>query len=302
MFFLFSLISFTTLLAQYDWQENGLPLRQGVHIEWQRSGIIASDGSMIMTWSDTRNSIRDIYAQKIDSNGNSLWAEGGSVVVDVDGRQEDPLIIPDDNGGAYIIWRDYRDENYYGDIYAQHIDSNGQQQWANGGVPLSNQTGEQSSHNLCIDGNGGAFAVWADKNGSGTYRGTHLSSDGPLTTEEGALISTHQSGGFSLEYAGNGSAVMVWSEGLSLDIFECSDDNNDEIYFDIQFECLDDDDDQIYLNIEDCEGTEDNLNCDSECQSVSINCENSCSSSCEEGTFETGDIKAGKKNLKSLKV
>ena len=58
----------SSLFSQFNWQDGGLPLRQGVHIEWQRSGIVASDGSLIMTWSDTRNSIRDIYAQKIDSD------------------------------------------------------------------------------------------------------------------------------------------------------------------------------------------------------------------------------------------
>ena len=122
-------------------------------------------------WTDTRNSIRDIYAQKIDSNGDYLWGDDGAVVVDVDGRQEDPLLVRDGNGGAYIIWRDYRDENYYGDIYAQHIDTDGNILWDTDGVPLSNQSGEQSSHNLCIDGTGGAYAVWVDKNGSGTYQG-----------------------------------------------------------------------------------------------------------------------------------
>ena len=73
------------LFSQFNWQDGGLPLRQGVHIEWQRTGVITSDGAMIMAWSDTRNSIRDIYAQKIDSDGSFLWDDGGTVVVDVDG-------------------------------------------------------------------------------------------------------------------------------------------------------------------------------------------------------------------------
>ena len=209
--------------SQFNWGENGLPIRQGDHIEWQRTGDISNDGTMIIAWSDTRNSIRDIFVQKIDSNGNYLWQEGGAVVVDYEGRQEDPLLVSDNNGGAYIIWRDYRTENYYGDIYAQHIDSDGNRLWDLDGVPLSNQTGEQSSHNLCIDGNGGAFAVWVDKNGSGTYVGTHLTSEqeGILSPGTGVLVSSQQSGGFSLEYAGNGEAVMVWSEFI--------DDNNSDL-------------------------------------------------------------------------
>ena len=76
--------------SQFNWGENGLPIRQGDHIEWQRTGDISNDGTMIIAWSDTRNSIRDIFVQKIDSNGNYLWQEGGAVVVDHEGRQEAP--------------------------------------------------------------------------------------------------------------------------------------------------------------------------------------------------------------------
>ena len=115
--------------SQFQWEDGGLPLRQGVHIEWQRTGTISEDGSIIIAWSDTRNSIRDIFMQKIDSEGNYLWDNEGLSVIDYDGRQEDPLLVTDGFGGAYIIWRDYRDENYYGDIYGQHIDQNGNKLW-----------------------------------------------------------------------------------------------------------------------------------------------------------------------------
>jgi len=213
------IVNISLVFSQFNWQEGGLPVRQGVHIEWQRTGDVSEDGSMIIAWSDTRNAIRDIYAQKIDADGNYLWGEGGTVIVDSDGRQEDPLLVRDGNGGAYIIWRDYRDENYYGDIYGQHIDSDGNRLWNLDGVPLSNESGEQSSHNLCIDGNGGAYALWVDKNGSGTYVGTHLGNDESdiLAPGVGILVSSYQNGGFSLEYAGDGEAVLVWTQSVDGD-------------------------------------------------------------------------------------
>ena len=46
------------------WQENGIPIRQGVHIEWQRTLCPGESGSMIFVWSDTRYGSRNVFAQK----------------------------------------------------------------------------------------------------------------------------------------------------------------------------------------------------------------------------------------------
>ena len=132
-------IIFTLLFSQYDWQDNGVPVRQGIHIEWQRTGDNGNDGEMIFAWSDTRQGVRDIYAQKVDENGNKIWSENGVTVVETAGRQEDPILITDGNGGAFIIWRDYNDDpDPNGDIYAQHILSDGTLAWQENQVlPLS---------------------------------------------------------------------------------------------------------------------------------------------------------------------
>ena len=114
------------ILGQFDWQDNGIAVRQGVHIEWQRTAGEGELGEIIFAWSDTRDSMRDVYVQKIDAQGNKLWGEKGIAVTTAYGRQEDPLLVGDDNGGAFIIWIDYRDEpDTKGDIYAQHINSEG---------------------------------------------------------------------------------------------------------------------------------------------------------------------------------
>ena len=97
-FLFFTIVGF--LFSQYDWQDNGVSVRQGIHIEWQRTGDNGSDGEMIFAWSDTRFGGRDIYAQKVDIIGNNLWGSEGSPVVVQPGRQEDPILIPDGNGGA----------------------------------------------------------------------------------------------------------------------------------------------------------------------------------------------------------
>ena len=72
---IYILIVFSFIFAQYDWTDDGVSVRQGIHIEWQRTGDNGNDGEMIFAWSDTRYGGRDIYAQKVDVNGNPLkWA------------------------------------------------------------------------------------------------------------------------------------------------------------------------------------------------------------------------------------
>jgi hypothetical protein len=107
---IYILTFFTLVFSQYDWVDNGVPVRQGIHIEWQRTGDKGNNGEMIFAWSDTRSGGRDIFAQKVNGSGSNLWGSEGSPVVIAPGRQEDPILISDGNGGAFIIWRDYRND------------------------------------------------------------------------------------------------------------------------------------------------------------------------------------------------
>lgn len=189
---------FSLNFAQFDWKENGAAIRQGMHIEWQRTGDANADGTMIYAWSDCRNGVRDVIIQRVDINGNNLWGDYGVVVVNASGRQEDPQLVTDGSGGAYIIWMDYRDEtDAAGDIYAQHIDSNGNIEWGTDanlqGLPIVDRPGQQAFPNICSDGQGGAYVIWedySDESGSsfGHIYATHLSTQGIIEGGEGVLV------------------------------------------------------------------------------------------------------------------
>ena len=222
-FLIYFIVFFGISHAQFDWQEGGAPIRQGLHVEWQRTGDANSDGTMLYAWSDCRNGIRDVIIQKVDKNGNNLWGDNGVVVVNAHGRQEDPQLVTDGNGGAYVIWMDYRDESdSEGDVYAQHVNSTGNIQWGNEGVALVDKSGQQSSPNICSDGAGGAFVIWKDNAESsyGDIYATHLSSDGVIAPGEGVSILTYQSyrSSPSLNTGGNGDAVMIWSDDRNNDL------------------------------------------------------------------------------------
>jgi hypothetical protein len=178
------------------------------------------NGEMIFAWSDTRTSDREVYAQKFNSNGDKLWGQDDVLVVTYEGRQEDPILIHDGNGGAYVIWRDYRVEpDPVGDVYAQHINSDGSLSYPADGFALSNQPGYQVSLNMCSDGQGGAYAIWMDTDGK-TYA-SHLTPDSSQIPNPGTgtVIMDYDwtYASISLETAGGGDAMMVWFDERIVD-------------------------------------------------------------------------------------
>jgi hypothetical protein len=167
--------------AQVQWEDDGIPVRQGVNIEWFRSAASLEDGTVVYTWSDTRRGDRDVWAQRIDNTGNLLWGEEGVLVNGEINRQEDPVVIGAGDGGCIIAWVDFRNEDA-GDIYAQKIDSNGNLLWDSAGVPLCLTAGTQVTLNIVNDTGGGAYMIWEDNRnpGGSDIFGTHINSSGEI--------------------------------------------------------------------------------------------------------------------------
>ena len=201
------------------WQENGIPIRQGVHIEWQRTLCPGEPGNLIFVWSDTRYGSRNVFAQKVDSTGALLWGTGGSAVTNLPGRQEDPVAITDGDGGAFIAWVDYRfDEE--GDIFIQHIDNQGNRMMDDNGAALARIDGRHLTINMCTDSLGGVFVAWQDKRNflDDDIYGTHVSSNYEIIAPSGGVSIIQMNGNQgakSLEYAGNNEATIMWSDTRS---------------------------------------------------------------------------------------
>lgn len=200
--------------GDFVWEDGGVPVRQGVHIEWQRTGDVGGDGEVIFAWSDTRTGDRDVYMQKIDTLGNELWGDTGIRATVALGRQEDPVLVSDGNGGAFLAWIDYRDDEY-GDVYAQHIDSEGNLSWDPAGVPIAVNTGSQQSANMARGAAGVAYLIWLDGSlsESGDIFGTVLQLSGPLAAggTDGLPLVTAANSQFSTSIETSGDdAVVVW--------------------------------------------------------------------------------------------
>ena len=216
-----------TLLISSDFDSgDGAPIRQGVHIEWYRTVAPGNDGEAIFVWSDTRYGMRNIFAHKVNGNGDLLWGEDGAVVTDLPGRQEDPVAITDGNGGVFVAWVDYRFDEQ-GDIFFQHLDNNGSIGLDAGGVALAQVAGKQISINMCTDSLGGVYVTWQDKRGGvhDDIYGTHISADYTVIAPgSGVPIvdATGDQNSKTIEYAGNNEAFIAWAdfrEGSNADVY-----------------------------------------------------------------------------------
>jgi hypothetical protein len=80
--------------------------------------------------------------------------------------QQYPSICSDGDGGAIIVWMDYRSGT--GDLYARRVDRSGTPLWTADGVAVCTATGSQVWPVACSDGAGGAIVAWQDDR-SGNY-------------------------------------------------------------------------------------------------------------------------------------
>ena len=145
-----------------QWAPNGIPITYTDYVQYQPDITYDSwNYCTIITWTHGTASSSDIRAQRLNSSGAALWSGGGALVCTKDGTQNNPRIIPDYWGGAYIAWVD---ERYYEkDIYIQHIDENGDSQWISGGIPVASTVGYQQEILLISDNTYSPILSWHDQ-------------------------------------------------------------------------------------------------------------------------------------------
>jgi hypothetical protein len=186
---------------------------------YQSDIVIAGDGSggAILAWSDSRSGdgpIWGIYAQRIDSTGEARWTADGVAVCPAGQDQYQADIVSDGSGGAVITWRDYAGGK--NDIFAQRLDSDGAQQWAQDGVAVCTAPGAQMSPTTVADAPGGFIVSWLDsRNSHDNIYAQRMDSGGSIQwAQDGVAICTAAIDPENMVIAGDGSggAIIVWQE------------------------------------------------------------------------------------------
>lgn len=118
------------------------------------------DNSFLIVWTDLRNGNRDIYAQRIGSDGQPLWIQNGIAVCQAVGDQQDLRVVHTSDDAVIAVWMDRR--NGVPDVFAQKLGANGVN-WGANGVGVCVLTGAQKTPAIAADLNGGAYIAWEDE-------------------------------------------------------------------------------------------------------------------------------------------
>jgi hypothetical protein len=182
-------------------------------------------GNFIFAWRDRRNDNNgDIYAQKIDLDGNPQWGTGLSGVEVYTGPtiQKNPRITKSSDGGAFIVWEDGRVNPEKMDIYAQKLNTNGELQWNTDGVAVTSDSGEQQDQlnpRLVGDNSGGTWIIWDDARDGGfpnvDIYTQHINASGAAELDAGGKMICDDSGEqFSpLIKFSDGNVFLAWGDG-----------------------------------------------------------------------------------------
>ena len=201
------------------WTTNGVPMWDPWYDD-QVGVQVCSDGAggAIIVWEDGRNGYPDLYAQRLDPNGNWLWDLRGVPIVESRRYQNNVQICSDGSGGAIITWDDDRVDANGADIYVQRINSFGNVLWTANGLNICNVVGYQWHPQICADGTGGYIIAWTDERVGSSEDDIYVqrinSAGAAQWTTNGVAICTAQNsqGIDDICSDGSGGAILAWGD------------------------------------------------------------------------------------------
>ncbi|MDD5593689.1 MAG: hypothetical protein PHG97_02965 [Candidatus Margulisbacteria bacterium] len=137
------------------WEKGGLLVCGAPDV--QKAPALSKDkeGGTIIAWTDKGGGSYDIYAQRVNSEGKTLWLADGIPISQSPRTQQNPVI-----SNQVIVWEDYRLGNW--DIFANSVSLQGKLLWGDEGTPVVSLPLTQYAPRIINWKNEGTIIAWED--------------------------------------------------------------------------------------------------------------------------------------------
>lgn len=188
---------------------------------------VIDKNNFVIVWEDKRDGEKnsDIFAQRLDLDGNLLWREDGLPVCNAPDMQISPRVVSD-NKNIFVSWSDKSSGSY--DIYAQLLNLKGETLWIKDGIPVCQSARAQQNQQSCPLEAGKSFFAWEDfRYGNWDIFAQGVNFEGKLLyngqDESSVPICLSQGTQYALALlALDSTPIIAWEDfrnGLSYDIY-----------------------------------------------------------------------------------
>ena len=199
------------------WGKDAIPICTNTADQSTQAILSDEEDGAIFVWEDERRSteFQDLYIQRVNSEGQTLWEHDGMLVYQSESLQSNPILISGGKDGFFIVWWDVIGSDEW-HIMAFRFSYDGKPLWDKP-LLVTPKDGMQGVPLAVTDGKGGIIVVWQVYENfiNDQFYAQRISSDGSkLWQEKGIPICTAD--GIQKNAAivddGEGGAFVVWSD------------------------------------------------------------------------------------------
>ena len=187
--------------------------------------VNADNGESYISWfSNSGDGNYNVYMQRLDVNGNKLWAEDGMLISNHQTMSwvTDYDMVIDNDGCAILVTQDERTGS--SDVFAYRISPEGEFLWGADGIALTNDPDFNPSPKAIIDQEGNIVVNWGSENNT-TFSKLYfqkLSPDGDMLWDENTVISSDSMHLLmpNIILSEDTATTVVWIQTVSTDTVE----------------------------------------------------------------------------------
>jgi hypothetical protein len=124
--------------------------------------ISDGQGGAILLWDDSRTGVNQVFAQRIDADGNLQWPVDGLPCSPQFTNLSSYDAVPDFTGGMMLCWTITTGLISRNDVFVQHISNDGMLQWGANGKNICNASSDQLFCKIAKDADDNVIVIWQD--------------------------------------------------------------------------------------------------------------------------------------------